>query len=329
MSTQVQYRRGSAAEIAAFTGAVGELLVDTTNKLVYVSDGSTSGGFAQVGLTAAQTITNKTYQGNIVTVTGNITGGNLITAGLASVTGNISGNFFIGNGSQLTGIDSTGISSGTSNVKIVSSGANATVSVGGSANIAVFATTGAVITGVTTVTGNITGGNVTTAGKVTVNSGDAAIAIANGGTSGVGNIGATGATFNTVFAKATTAQYADLAENYMPDEAYNVGVVVIFGGDEEITICSEFADPRVAGVISDNPAYLMNSAADGIPVALRGRVKINVMGPVTKGDGLVTDSMPGNARSIGLDRTWGQAVFAKSLETHLSPGSKVIEAVIL
>jgi hypothetical protein len=53
------------------------------------------------------------------------------------------------------------------------------------------------------------------------------------------------------------------------------------------------------------------------------------VGPVTKGDSLVTDSLAGHARSIQLDRSYGQAVFAKSLETNLDPGPKVIQAVIL
>ena len=73
MSTQVQYRRGSNVQVAAFTGALGELVIDTTNKIVVVNDGITAGGFPQVGLTASQTITNKVYQGTSVSVTGDIT----------------------------------------------------------------------------------------------------------------------------------------------------------------------------------------------------------------------------------------------------------------
>ena len=85
------------------------------------------------------------HTGAVVSVTGNITGGNLLTSGLISATGNITGNYFIGNGSQLTGIASGGssnISNGTSNVTVVSSGGNVTVGVGGIGNVAVFDTTG-------------------------------------------------------------------------------------------------------------------------------------------------------------------------------------------
>jgi len=73
MSTQVQYRRGSNVQVAAFTGALGELVIDTTNKIVVVNDGVTVGGFPQVGQDSTQTITNKVYLGTTVSVTGNIT----------------------------------------------------------------------------------------------------------------------------------------------------------------------------------------------------------------------------------------------------------------
>ena len=52
------------------------------------------------------------------------------------------------------------ISNGTSNVKIASSSSNVTVGVGGTGNVAVFATTGEYVTGLLSVTGNITGGNL-------------------------------------------------------------------------------------------------------------------------------------------------------------------------
>jgi hypothetical protein len=184
-------------------------------------------------------------------------------------------------------------------------------------------------------TGNITGGNINTAGNVTVstsisvNVNNGETAIVNGGANGVGNIGSATTSFNTVFALATSAQYADLAENYTADAEYDPGTVVIFGGDNEITISTDIADERVAGAISTNPAHLMNAALPGIPVALRGRVPVNVIGPVTKGDSLVTSSIAGHAQSVGRSRLYGQAVFAKALETNLEDGKKVIIAVII
>jgi hypothetical protein len=173
-------------------------------------------------------------------------------------------------------------------------------------------------------TGNITSGNITVAaGNITVGN------IVNGYGNGVGNIGSSTNYFNTVFAQATSAQYADLAENYASDVEYLPGTVVVFGGEQEITISREVADERVAGVISTNPAHLMNAAQSGLPVALRGRVPVNVIGPVFKGDSLVTSDTSGFAQSVGRDRSYGQAVFAKALETNANTGEKIIQAVIL
>jgi hypothetical protein len=166
-------------------------------------------------------------------------------------------------------------------------------------------------------TGNVTGDNIFVGNIFNINSG------------AVGNIGSDARPFNTVFAKATSAQYADLAEIYVSDAEYTAGTVVIFGGTAEITRSTTRADARVAGAISTLPAYLMNSSESGLPVALRGRVPVCVTGPVTQGDGLITSTLSGHAESIGVDCSYGQAVFAKSLETNLEPGVKIITAVII
>jgi hypothetical protein len=153
--------------------------------------------------------------------------------------------------------------------------------------------------------------------------------IINNNANAVGNIGSSTGYFNTVFAKATSAVYADLAENYMADAEYAPGTVVIFGGEQEITVTVEMADERVAGAISTQPAHLMNSGQSGLPLALRGRIPVKVVGPVNKGDNLVTSSTAGFAQSIGRDRSYAMSVFAKALETELTDGKKIIIAVIL
>ena len=109
------------------------------------------------------------------------------------------------------------------------------------------------------------------------------------------DIGSSSAQYNTVYAKATSAQYADLAELYRTDKEYEPGTVLIFGGEAEVTESTEKMDHRVAGVISLSPAYLMNSTEQGLtsPVALRGKVQVNVIGPVKKGDLIVTSDTPG------------------------------------
>ena len=110
------------------------------------------------------------------------------------------------------------------------------------------------------------------------------------GANAVVDIGSTTAWFNTIYGKATQAQYADLAENYQADATYAPGQVVMFGGTQEVTIASADAT-AVAGVISTNPAHLMNGGLNGpnvVAVALQGRVPCNVIGPTRKGDLLVS-----------------------------------------
>lgn len=89
---------------------------------------------------------------------------------------------------------------------------------------------------------------------------------------------------------ATAAQYADLAENYQADADYSPGTVLEFGGTFEVTL-AEDETRRVAGVVSTNPAYLMNSELTGlyvVAIALQGRVPCKVRGKIRKGDMLVS-----------------------------------------
>ena len=143
-------------------------------------------------------------------------------------------------------------------------------------------------------TGNITGGNLSVGtGTITVSN------IINGGTNGTGNIGNATNGFNTIFAKATSAQYADLAELYEADARYETGTVMIFGGTKEVTVSAIDGDHRVAGVISEKPSFIMNSVlqAEHIAVvALAGRVPCKIQGPVVKGDLLVATGN-GHARA--------------------------------
>jgi hypothetical protein len=173
-------------------------------------------------------------------------------------------------------------------------------------------------------TGNVTG-NI--AGEVTSSGANTMGTLTMGGTltskailpdaTTTYDIGSSSKKYNTVYAKATSAQYADLAEIYESDSEYEVGTVVIFGGDKEITVSSMGSDPRVAGVISENPAYLMNSDATGQPVALQGKVKCKVVGTISKGDMLVTHSQfPGVARK-SPDPKVG-TVIGKALEDYNS-----------
>jgi len=101
----------------------------------------------------------------------------------------------------------------------------------------------------------------------------------------------------TITATATQAQYADLAEKYVADDELEPGTVVCFGGEAEVTACDIEDHHAVAGVVSTDPAYLMNSESDGVEVALCGRVPCKVVGPVNKGDLLTSSDVKGHARS--------------------------------
>ena len=91
------------------------------------------------------------------------------------------------------------------------------------------------------------------------------------------------------------ATYADLAEKYTTDGPYEAGIVMKFGGDAELTQSDTHNDTRVAGVISDAPAFTMNGGIEGQYLALSGRVPVKVVGTVRPGDLLVASDTPGHA----------------------------------
>ena len=129
---------------------------------------------------------------------------------------------------------------------------------------------------------------------------------------------------------STTAKYADLAERYLADQYYAPGTVVVFGGDKEITTSEMSHDRTVAGVISTNPAYLMNDNDDlnMLAVALQGRVPCAVMGPVSKGQMLVTSGIAGVAQALNDDMWKPGCVIGKSLVDHLDSTVEVIEIAV-
>jgi hypothetical protein len=121
---------------------------------------------------------------------------------------------------------------------------------------------------------------------------------------------------------ATAAQYADLAEKYLTDEEYKVGVVVKVGGTAEVTACTQGS--RAIGVVSENPAFMMNTdLVDGTYIALKGRVPVKVGGKVAKGDTLIA-GQNGYATSSESGH-----IFAVALEDSDDESVKLIEAIVL
>jgi hypothetical protein len=202
----------------------------------------------------------------------------------------------------LTTITNSAVSTSTSTGALVVSGG---VGIAGNIHVGGSGNTAATMTGNLVITGHILPG--------TTNS---------------FSIGSPGRTFTTVYARATSAQYADLAEIYVPDRHYEPGTVVVFGGDREIAETTADHDPRVAGVISTDPAYLMNSAAEGLPVALTGRVPCKVIGPINKGDLLVTSRLSGIAQRMLADRYVPGCVLGKSLQNVAHSEIVTIEIVV-
>jgi hypothetical protein len=130
----------------------------------------------------------------------------------------------------------------------------------------------------------------------------------------VGNIGSTSNYFGNAHITALRALYADLAESYAADAEYEPGTVLSFGGVNEVTVSMQDSDRRVAGVVSTNPSYQMNSGLNSefvAVIALQGRVPAKVIGPVSKGDMMVSAGI-GNARADADPRTG--TIIGKSLE---------------
>lgn len=421
-------RATNALSVLGTISATGNVTTGNISATHIVGTLSTA---AQPNITSVGTLTTLSVSGNVnagnivagsggaIYSTGPITGLNAtlianVTAGNVNTSGNVTGNYFLGNGSLLTGVITTvsNITSGSSNISVTGAGANITVGVGGTGNIVTWATSGEYISGVLSVSGNVTGanfntggivsatgnviggnivanngggvvgnsvtansvsatgnvtggnviassaisagttvtatgnvigGNVTTAGQVvatgnitggninsagTVSAGTLITAsILNSGANGTGNIGNSSTYFNTVFAKATSAQYADLAENYTADSNYEPGTVLCFDGDAEVTKCDTDMCVTVAGVVSTSPAYQMNSSLQGehvVTLALLGRVPVKVLGPVRKGQMLVS---AGNGFARAESAPIIGSVIGKALETF-NGDQGIIEVVV-
>jgi hypothetical protein len=157
---------------------------------------------------------------------------------------------------------------------------------------------------------------------------------ANNPTDSGQNLGATTNRWNTVYATtfngvATNALYADLAENYTADAAYEPGTVMSIGGTEEVTESSRPNDTTVIGVVSTNPAHLMNSALEGdtvVAIALQGRVPCKVVGKVEPGDLIVTSNIGGHG--MVNNSPMPGTIIGKSLNKKTTDDPGIIEILV-
>ena len=190
------------------------------------------------------------------------------------------------------------------------------------------------VDGATTLKGNITLGDAST-DLISVNGRfNTNLLPSTDNSINIGQGGGTPLRINTVHAvlfsgTATTARYADLAENYLGDADYEPGTVLVFGGSAEVTVCTAKGDRKAAGVVTTNPAHLMNSALEGdhvVGLALQGRVPCKVIGKVAKGDMLVTSSIPGYAM-VDNDPKLG-TVLGKAVQEKTDDARGIVEIVV-
>ncbi len=286
-----------------------------------------------------------TATGNI-TATGNVAGGNVVTAGA------VIGATVAGDGSALTALNGTNIASGTVAAARVATlnqnttGSAATLTTAraialsgdvvgtadfdGSAGISIATTIQAnsVALGTDT-TGNyvtsITNGSFLTGGDGGSESAALTLAVdatdANTASKVIARDVNGSFSANIATLTATQARYADIAEKYLADAEYDSGTVVCVGGPVEVTICG--ADDVPAGVVTTDPAFLMNKDLEGgTGIALVGRVPVSVFGVVDKGDVVYTDIHGRASRSSEGNRV------GIALESSTDEGLKLIECML-
>ena len=228
MPTTFQFRRGTTSQNNSFTGAAGELSIDTDTNQIRVHDGSTAGGSTVGSLVSQDNSSNTAF------------------------------------------------------------------------NIYFAATTSGALSAVKY-----------DGGTLTFNPSTETLAVTNATTT------------------ASTAKYADLAEKYISDNDYEPGTVLVFGGDNEVTECTKKYDKRIAGIVSTDPAYLMNSDVEGVAVGLIGRVPCKVIGEIRKGDLMVASDTPGHAEAWKDESNpMTGSVIGKALEDKYGASRGIIEVVV-
>ena len=316
MPTVLQFRRGTTTQNNSFTGTAGELSVDTTLDTVRVHDGSTAGGFALTANAAAQTLTNKTLTSPVINTATAGTSFTLLAQGELRLGDSDSSNYvgFKSPGTVASNLiftlPSADGSSGQALVTDASgnlsfAAAGATVSQDNSSNTAFnlyyAATTSGALTAVKY-----------DGGTLTFNPSSETLACTN------------------ITGLSSSAKYADLAERYTADADYEPGTVVELGGTEEVTQTKRPRSVAIAGVVSTDPAYLMNSGLEnGVSIALLGRVPCKVVGTINKGDILVSSSTPGHAEAHrDIHNPPSGSAIGKAIENKTDEDPGIIEVLV-
>jgi hypothetical protein len=131
-----------------------------------------------------------------------------------------------------------------------------------------------------------------------------------------------------VLPTGTRSYYADIAERYTSDKDYSSGTVMMFGGSAEVTACTEINSSKVAGIVTTDPAQILNSELENsVAIALVGRVPCRVVGKISKGDLLVPGNLIGTAISTVFPKPG--ALIGKALEDYDSEDIGTIEVMVV
>jgi len=296
MPTVLQFRRGTTTQNNSFTGTAGELSIDTTLDTLRVHDGSTAGGFALLKETG---ISSLTLNAQAEIRLGDSDSSNYV--GFKSP-GTVASNLIFtlptadGTSGQALVTDASG------NLSFAAAGATVSQDNSSNTNFHLYYA-------------------ATTSGALTAVKYDGADLLFNPSNSTL---------ICTNFAGvSSTAKYADLAERYTADADYEPGTVVELGGEQEVTQTTRPRSVAIAGIVSTDPAYLMNSDLEnGVSIALLGRVPCKVVGKINKGDILVSSMTPGHAEAHkDLHNPPAGSAIGKAIESKTGDGPGVIEVL--
>ena len=307
----------------------GSLSIDLDSETLDIAGGTNittvgSGNTLTVNLdttlTGLSSVTSTTFFGNL---TGDVSG-NLVGDVTGDVTGDVNGNLVGNVTGDVTGDLNGDITGNAGTVTVAASSSSATHYLAFTAQTTSDGTinvdTGlSFVPSTNTLTTDVFAGSLQD-GTLTVSNGTISDAVAADFSGTV--------TANLFSGTATQARYADLAEIYASDQDYEPGTVVRLGGSAEITQTTAHNDTEVFGVISTNPAYLMNKDAQGLPVAMTGRVPVKVIGKVKKGERLISSDVPGIAWAIADEVYDARAIIGRSLQDKQDSDTGTVEAVI-
>jgi hypothetical protein len=286
-------------------------------------------GSSITGINASSIASGTLAQARLANASLTVNGTSISLGGSGTITANTTQTLTLG--TYLTGTSFNGGTAVTAAVDATTTNtASKVVARDASGNFAAGTIT-ATLSGAATTAGTVTTAaqpNITSVGTLTSLSVSGALTTSNITTGANSTAGSITGNWTLTAGSRFNATYADLAERYVADAQYEPGTVLVFGGEYEVSISGEDSSHRVAGVVSTEPAYLMNSECQGeyvVDLALIGRVPVKVMGPIRKGDLIVTSENAGYGKANNEARA--RTIIGKALE-HMNELDGVVEVLI-